>query len=438
MTTLKHLLDLAELPSADIPASARTMARFSLFDWMVCGRAGVDEPLAVILRDYVAGEGGRPLASVIGGGQVPSRAAALVNGATSHALDYDDTHFGHVGHPSVGIYPAALAVGEEVGASAADVADAFLIGAEASVRLGMVLGAVHYNRGFHQTATAGAFGATIAAGRLFGLTRDQMRVALGLCATRASGLKSQFGTMGKPYNAGIAAANGVECAALARAGFTSADDGVMGLQGFVPTHSDAPSEVGVWDAPPPATFLFEDIKYKLHACCHGTHAMIEALVAAKWDHNLTIDRVASLTLRTSPRWLSVCDIKAPRTGLEVKFSYNWLAGMVLSGIPTSSDRIYSDGLAADAGLAAFAGKVSVVGDALVGDMQAVGLVTLTDGSSLPFAHDLAARLEPLALETSLRAKASGLIGAQATALWQMVAGLDNGSAADLGRGLRAQ
>ena len=437
MTTLSRLLDLAALPAAEIPASTRAMARFSLFDWMVCGRAGVGEPLAGILRDYVAAEGGRPVASIFGGGQAPARAAALVNGATSHALDYDDTHFGHVGHPSVGIYPAALAVAEEVGASAAAVADAFLIGAEASVRLGMVLGSVHYNRGFHQTATAGAFGATIAAGRLYGLTRDQMRAALGLCATRASGLKSQFGTMGKPYNAGIAAANGVECAGLARAGFTSADDGVMGPQGFVATHSDAPSEAGVWDAPPPGTFVFEAIKYKLHACCHGTHAMIEALAAAKRGHNVTMERVAAIHLQTSPRWLSVCDIKAPRTGLEVKFSYTWLAGMVLSGIPTSADRTYTDALAADPALATFAGKITVTGDATVSDMQATGEVVLTDGAVLPFAHDLATPLNTDVLERSLRAKATGLLGAEADQLWQTVARLDALSASDLGKRLMA-
>ncbi len=437
MTTLSRLLDLAALPAADIPASARAMARFSLFDWMVCGRAGVGEPLAGLLRGYIAAEGGHPVASIFGGGQAPARAAALVNGATSHALDYDDTHFGHVGHPSVGIYPAALAVGEAVVASAAAVADAFLIGAEASVRVGMVLGAVHYNRGFHQTATAGAFGATIAAGRLYGLTRDQMRVALGLCATRASGLKSQFGTMGKPYNAGIAASNGVECAGLARAGFTSADDGVMGPQGFVLTHSDAPSEAGVWDAPPPGTFLFEDVKYKFHACCHGTHAMIEALAAAKRGHNLTVERVAAIHLRTSPRWMSVCDIKAPRTGLEVKFSYNWLAGMVLSGIRTSADRTYSDALANDPALASFAGKITVTGDATVSDMQAVGQIVLADGAVLPFAHDLAARLDPDLLESSLRDKAAGLLGADAEHLWQAVINLDALFATDLGKRLMA-
>lgn len=70
-----------------------------------------------------------------------------------------------------------------------------------------------------------------------------MRAAIGLCATRASGLKSQFGTMGKPYNAGIAASNGVECAALAQLGFTSADDGLTGPQGFVPTHTPDPGAV---------------------------------------------------------------------------------------------------------------------------------------------------------------------------------------------------
>lgn len=437
MGMLSHVLDLAALPAAAIPSSARSMARFSLFDWTVCGRAGRSEPLAAILRDFAAAEGGKPIASVIGGGQLPARAAALVNGGTSHALDYDDTHFGHVGHPSVAIYPAALAAAEMMGASAAAVADAFLIGAEASVRIGMVLGTVHYNRGFHQTATAGAFGATIAAGRILGLSRTEMQAALGLCATRASGLKSQFGTMGKPYNAGIAASNGVECALLAKAGFTSADDGLMGAQGFVSTHSDAPDEVrGAWNSPPPGTFLFEDIKYKLHACCHGTHAMIEALTAVRAEAAIDADQVAEIRLSTNPRWLSVCDIKRPRTGLEVKFSYAWLAGMVFQHIPTSNDRTFTDLLASDHLLAAFAAKVSVTGDDAVGDMLAVGEVVLANGKHLPFSHDLSARLPAADIEQGLRAKANALLGTEADRIWSAVADLDGRSAAELGNMLR--
>jgi 2-methylcitrate dehydratase PrpD len=437
MTTIDQVLDLAALPAAAIPPAARQIARFSLFDWMVCGVAGVNEPLALRLRAVIGAEGGHPIASVIGGGALPARAAALVNGATSHALDYDDTHFAHVGHPSVGIYPAALAAAEAVDAPAAEVSDAFLLGAEASVRIGMLLGTVHYNRGFHQTATAGAFGATVAAGRLYGLDRAQMRAAIGLCATRASGLKSQFGTMGKPYNAGIAASNGVECALLAQAGLTSADDGLEGPQGFVPTHSDAPQTEGVWTDPPPGRFLFTDVKYKLHACCHGTHAMIEALAALKAAQGLDLAQVAKIHLRTSPRWLSVCDIKTPRTGLEVKFSYVWLAGMVLAEIPTAADTTYTDALAADPALAAFAGCVQVTGDLAIGDMQAQGEVSLADGRILHFAHDLAAPIQSNVLEASLRAKAQGLLGARSASLWSAVADLDGISARTLGLKLRA-
>src|SRR5262249_44839178 len=108
--SMEHLIALAALPATGIPASARQMARCSLFDWMVVARAGRDQPLATIIRGYVSEEGGRAQASLVGGGGAPARSAALVNGTISHALDYDDTHFGHVGHPSAGVMPAALAV----------------------------------------------------------------------------------------------------------------------------------------------------------------------------------------------------------------------------------------------------------------------------------------------------------------------------------------
>ncbi len=422
---LENLTKLALLPKVSLPSSARQMALFSLFDWLVVGWAGRNEPVACILRSYFASEGGREVASVFGGGKVPARAAALVNGTISHALDYDDTHFAHIGHLSVGILPAALAVAEETGASAANVADAFLVGAEASVRLGMVFGRKHYLRGFHQTATAGAFGATIAAGRLYGLDEAQMRNALSLVATRASGLKSQFGTMGKPYNAGLSAANGVECAGLAKLGFMSCDDGIAGSQGFIDTHSDEPDFAVWWQNPPPETFLFEDIKYKLHACCHGTHAMIEAFTALLASNKISPDRVKRINLRVNPRWLGVCDIKKPRTGLEVKFSYVWLAGMVFHGIDTSADASYIDGLCANLGLVDFANKITIEGDSTVSDTATHGVLETTDGQNLFPTFDISARLNSTVVETGLRKKARGLIGENiADRYWSTVSNLD--------------
>ena len=169
--SMNRLLAIAAIGRDALPPRVLRLAEFSLFDWMVVARAGADQPVSVIIRDLVEKDGGTPVATVIGGGKrLPARAAALANGTISHSLDYDDTHFAHIGHPSVAILPAALAAGEEAGCGGADVRDAFLLGAEASCRIGMVLGRVHYQRGFHQTATAGAFGAALAAGRIYGLT----------------------------------------------------------------------------------------------------------------------------------------------------------------------------------------------------------------------------------------------------------------------------
>ncbi|MBO9419049.1 MmgE/PrpD family protein [Labrenzia sp. R4_2] len=433
MPFIDDLIAFSAQPSADFPASAVQLAKFSLLDWLVCGRAGVEEPVAKTLRAFGAGEAGVEASSTFGGAKMPPRMAALINGAVSHALDYDDTHFSHVGHLSVGIYPAALAAAEDVDATVSDLLAAFVIGAEAAIRIGTVLGAAHYNLGFHQTATAGAFGAAVAAGRLYGLTQEQMRAAIGLCATRASGLKSQFGTRGKPYNAGIAASNGIECAQLARLDMTSCDDGLMGPQGFAETHNPEtlPSKA-LWDQGSGNRFLLEDNKYKLHACCHGLHAMIEGLLLAK-DAGVTMDDVAEFVLRTNPRWLKVCDIKQPRTGLEVKFSYAWLAGMTLRGDVTGAPDTYTDALALDPALAAFAKKVTVIGDDTLTDLQAEGILTFKNGETRQVSFDLAAPLAIETLEGKLRSKAQACLGQEGADIWSILDQLDQMNAREIGR-----
>jgi 2-methylcitrate dehydratase PrpD len=298
----------------------------------------------------------------------------------------------------------------------------------------MVLGRGHYQKGFHQTATAGAFGATVAAGRLYQLTEKQMRAALSLVATRASGLKSQFGTMGKPFNAGISASNGVEAAALAKRGFTSADDGVGGPQGFVETHAETFDHVTPWQDPPPGKFIFEDVQYKLHACCHGTHAMIEALKKAE----VSGDDVESITVTTHPRWLKVCDIKQPRTGLEVKFSYAHLAAMVAYGVDTSSEKTFNDALVKDAKLVNLAKRVKVVTDESYNDTTQSVVIKLKSGQSRSIRYDLSDRVPMIELEAGLRNKAKGLLGkARAEKLWIGIAEIEKLSAADLAKFLHA-
>jgi len=392
-------------PSPD----ALEMMRLSLMDWAVCCIAGREEPLAVILRDKGLSEGGKAEASVIGGDKLPAPRAAMINGAVSHALDYDDTHFAHIGHTSVGVIPAALVVAERVGASFDDFLTACLIGSEGAVRVGVWLGRDHYQVGYHQTATAGAFGACLAALRLLGADQAQAIAGIGLVSSKAAGLKAQFGTMAKPLNAGLAAEAGVEAALWAMAGMTSTE---QGLQAFGVTHhgdADAAAFDGLG-----GTWRMLEVSHKFHACCHGLHAMLEALSEVSVDPA----DVVSVEITTHPRWMTVCNKPAPHTGLEAKFSYAQTAAMALVGGDTSAIAAFSDMVAQRSDLVALRDVVSVVTAESLTEMQARVRITLRDGAVLDAAHDLEA---PMALEAraaKLMRKAQGLVP-DADALWQV-------------------
>ena len=429
---LPHILDLATLDADRMPQDARKMAQLSLFDWMVVSLAGADQPLADIIRNFVATEGGVEIAAVTGGStRLPARAAALANGTISHALDYDDTHVAYIGHPSVAIFPAALAAAEEMEVSADEVIYAFLLGAEATCRIGMVLGRDHYDAGFHQTATSGAFGATIAAARLYRLDRSAIRTALGL-VSRASGLKSQFGTMGKPFNAGAAAANGIEAASLARLGFTASHDAFAGPQSFLNAHHgvhDGSKQIAGWSFD---NFFFSSVSHKLHACCHGTHAMIEALLLLIANSTFSADDFEKIEVEVAPRWQNVCDIKTPSTGLEIKFSYVFLAAMVLRGIDLAAYESYLDSHCDDENLVALAGKVTVVGNDKIADSAARVTIYSRNNDTQSQDFDLLTPIDPVHLSKRLRAKATALIGGVAAAdLWSLVDNLEDVSASDL-------
>lgn len=417
-----------ETERRDIADTAREMLLLSLLDWAAVGIAGTGEPVARILRAQAMDEAGTEQAHVFGHARAfPVRMAAMVNGTTSHALDYDDTHFDHIGHPSVAILPAALAMGEHLGASGEAFQDAALIGAELSIRIGTWLGRAHYQGGFHQTATAGTFGAAAAAGRLAGLDRAQMGAALGLAATRASGLKSQFGTMGKPFHAGLAAANGVEAVQLIMHHFKPNPQALESDQGFAATHMGENNVAALEDLG--SDWRFSRISHKFHACCHGLHATLEAL---RQVAGIDPKRIADITITTHPRWLSVCNIAAPQTGLEAKFSYRMVTAMALLGHDTARLESYSDALCQNPDITALRERVSVTTSEALTETQSQVTLRLTDGTLRELAHDLDAPLPIDERRQRLRAKAAALLGEdREDRLWTMIAG--NAAPGDLAR-----
>lgn len=406
---------LIKFSQAEVPEKAAAMMRLSLFDWVACGIAGAQEPeFAPFRRAQMVEEGP---AHIFGGDAAGAATAALVNGTLSHALDYDDTHFAHIGHPSVAVLPCVMALAETLDVPLTDAIDAATLGVEASILTGVWLGRAHYQVGYHQTATAGAFGATLAAARILGLEKREVRHALGLCASMASGIKEQFGTMAKPLNAGLAARTGVEAALWAQAGMTAAQDGLAGELGFGATHHGEAVEVKL----PRKDWQISSISHKFHACCHGLHATLEALAGA----NVEAGRIDAIKIRTHPRWMSVCNIVAPKTGLEVKFSYGHTAAMALLGCSTGAISSFSDEMSRNPEVCALRDKIEVVEDDSLEETQSQVMLTLSSGEVRRLRHDLMAPMTLEARSEKLLVKGQALVGeARSKALWHAVIGND--------------
>jgi 2-methylcitrate dehydratase PrpD len=326
----------AALEYKDLPRDARELARQCILDYFGVAVAGAGDELVRLLLDELTEAGGAPQASVIGHQtRLPALSAALVNGAAGHALDYDDVNMAMPGHPSVAILPGLLALAELRRSSGREVITAFVAGYETACRIGLALQPGHYNLGFHSTGTVGAFGAAAACARLLGLDAEATTVALGIAGTQAAGLKSQFGTMCKPFHAGKAAQNGLLAARLAARGFSSRADIIECVQGFALTHGPDFSPEAALATPKAGLHLFANL-FKYHAACYLTHAPIECARRLREQHRLTPEAVASITLRLDASCERVCNIPAPVDGLQSKFSLRQTVAMAFAGVDTAS------------------------------------------------------------------------------------------------------
>ena len=369
---------VSALKYAELDERTCRVARHCLLDWVAVAIGGADDQTTRILRTVAEQAGGEPQASIVRGTRSSALQAALVNGTAGHALDFDDVHYAMPGHPSAAVAPAVMALAERDGMSGEEIIVAFVAGVEVACRAGRYVTGQHYDKGWHATATLGTFGAAAACARLLRLDATRTAIALGIAGTQAAGLKSMFGTMCKPMHAGKAASNGLFSALLAAEGFSAAQDVLECTQGFGDTQSQAVDAHAALDGLGQSP-LISDVLFKYHAACYGTHASIEAARSLIEAQKIDTRQIAKVEVRVKPRYMKICNIDSPTTGLEAKFSLRMTSAMALSGVPTSNPAQYSASLCERPDLKALAERTIVVPAEELGDGASEVIVSLDDG-----------------------------------------------------------
>jgi len=317
----------------DIPPEVLSGARHAIVDTVGCALAGTLEPVAGLAAQWVGDIGARAQASVWGTALSTSPAeAAFANGVASHALDFDDSMPSLRGHPSATIAPAALAAAEVARSSGKSVLAAYALGLETAGKVARAMGNGHYLRGWHNTATVGAFSATAAAARLWGLNAGQLQTAWGIAASQSSGLVRNFGTMTKPFHAGHAARGGVLAAWMAHRGFTSDTSIFDGKDGFFSTYGSGdgePMDTLTGELGKPWEMLKPGIYVKRWPCCYCNHRPVGGMLRLIAEHGIRAEDVEAVEIGFLPGSDTALISSNPQTGLEGKFSIEYVAAATL-------------------------------------------------------------------------------------------------------------
>lgn len=277
--------------------------------------------------------------------------AALANATLGHSLDFDDTHRAGSLHPGVTAIPAALAAGEMAGASGAEVLAGIVAGYEVSCRLALALPAgEHYARGFHPTATCGAFGAAAAAGRVLRLGAAEIRSAFGIALSETAGSLEFLvdGAWTKRFQVGWSSMSGLAAASFAQAGFKGPAAAFEGPHGFLRAYAPSPrperavEQLGI-------RFELMNTAVKPYPSCRFGHAGIDAVLALRAEHEFRPQEIEAVTLGLSQAGMRLIGEPAakkadPRNVVDGQFSGPFVLAVALAtgGMDWDSYRLLQD------------------------------------------------------------------------------------------------
>ncbi|MEC9022658.1 MAG: MmgE/PrpD family protein [Pseudomonadota bacterium] len=347
------------------PRDVIERGQIHLLDALGLGIAGTESAVFKKIKTYIGTGNKNKTSSILCNSlQVSASSAALANGTAMHADNYDDTNpqptpdrNGGI-HAGAVVIPAALAVGEALGATGAELSAAMHCGLEVACKLNHGINARHYQSGYHATSSLGIFGATAAAARLLKLDEAGVINALAIATAKAGGIRGNFGTMTEQIHCGTAAESGVAAAEMARSGITGAPaiferkNGWFGATagGFIP--EAICGKLGKpWAIVDPGTSIKPWPNGAL------THPAMELMLKLMSENEIKPDKIQEISVQTNQRVRETLVHDNPNNASEARFSMPFaLAALVLNG--HAGLRIFSDQMVTNPAIKALMRKIN--------------------------------------------------------------------------------
>ena len=382
---------------SDIPEETIELGKKSLLDGLGLALSGSKAETAALIQKYVSSfgfSGGG--ASVLGSSlKLPPRFAAFANGVAIHVDDFDDTQlaaakdrvYGLLVHPTVCVLPAALAMAEVAGKSGKELLVAYQVGVEVECKIAEAISPRHYDDGFHSTGTIGVFGSAAACARLRGLDAVHTARAFAIAASQSAGLRENFGTMMKPFQAGHATESGVVAADFAALGWTGAEEILEAQRGFFHAYGGVYNPAFIVDKlGKPWTFQNPGVSIKPFPSGSLTHPGMSEMLRLIRANSIKAADVEKVEVGTSRNMPNALIHHHPTTGLQAKFSMEFcMAILLLYG--KADQTIYTDAVANRPEVKNMVERVHFYADAEAekagyDKMTTIIKITLKDGRSI--------------------------------------------------------
>lgn len=352
---------------SDVPAEVVERARHLILDSVGLAFASTAYGFPAVALEALSAFGGGTHPVLGMPDRLSPRDAAVLNGVLIHGMDFDDTHIPAVTHVSAAALPAAISAAVSRGATTEDLLLAYILGVEVSARVGIGGAGGFHDVGFHPTAVAGAFGASVAAGKIAGLDADGLAAAQGVVGSMSSGLLEFLadGAWTKRLHPGWAAMSGLTAASFAKAGWSGPPAVYEGRFGLYNTHlagrETHPEAVGdrlgeTWELVRTAV--------KPYPICHFIHAFADAVLTLRPEIGATAITEIRCAIHPVPGKV-VCEPAeakwAPRDEYDAKFSLPFVVSAALTRGRFTLAELEDDALG-DAAILDLAQKVRVSED----------------------------------------------------------------------------